>query len=70
MRFSKAELLPLAVAMDTAISALELDPDKPVQPWPAKRERENALLFLRAVRSKALRSARDPAEPDTTDSPR
>lgn len=56
MRISKDEALRLAVSLDTAISCLEHDSDVGI----SSRQKQDALICLREIRSHALRVHRDP----------
>lgn len=60
MNFARQDLIGIAVAMDIVVRALELDPDKPVHPWPPRGERMHALIYARKLGAAALREAGDP----------
>lgn len=58
MRLNKNENGAMTLAVDTAITVLEADYDLP--PGVKKSEVNHALIMLRSMRSKLLRSAVEP----------
>lgn len=67
MRLTKAENVPLTLAVDTAITVLEAGYDLP--PGVKRGEVNHSLIMMRSLRSRLLREAVEPPS-DGTSSPK
>ena len=68
MRLNKSENGAMTLAVDTAITFMEFSEYTPAALPPSckKTERDHALIMLRSLRSKLLRSAAEPANNSPT----